>query len=71
MALLLLDHDIDLVDADHQIRLIIVLAASDATSHLRALSELAKILGNKKEVAQIMNAKTAREIEELIEKGEK
>lgn len=71
MSLLLLDHDIDLVDKEHKIKLIIVLAAQDSTSHLRALSELAKILGNKEDVSKIMNAKNASEIEELIKKGEK
>lgn len=71
MSLLLLDHDVNLVDSEHKIRLIIVLAASDSTSHLKALSELAKILGNKNDVAKIMNAKDANEIERIIEKGEK
>lgn len=71
MSLLLLDHDVNLVDSEHKIRLIIVLAASDSTTHLKALSELAKILGNKNDVAKIMNAKDANEIERIIEKGEK
>lgn len=71
MSLLLLNHDIDLVDDKHKIRLIIVLAAIDSTSHLKALSELAQILGNKLDVKKIMNAKTEEEIEELIRKVEK
>lgn len=71
MSLLLLDHDIDLVDSEHKIKLIIVLAAADSTSHLNALSELAKILGNKNDVSKIMNAKSASEIVDLIKKGEK
>ena len=71
MSLLLLDHDIDLVDSNHKVRLIIVLAAIDSTSHLKALSELAQILGNKDDVKKIMNAKKADEIEDLIRKGEK
>lgn len=71
MSLLLLDHDIDLVDNKHKIRLIIVLAAIDSTSHLKALSELAQILGNKDDVNKIMQAKNADDIEDLILKGEK
>ena len=70
MSLLLLDHDINLVDSKHRIRLIIVLAASDTTSHLKALSELAQILGDKEEVSEIMHAKNANDIENLIKKGE-
>lgn len=70
MSLLLLNHDIDLVDNKHKIRLIIVLAASDSSSHLKALSELAQILGNKDDVKTIMKAKKASEIEDLIKKGE-
>lgn len=71
MSLLLLDHDINLVDDKHKIKLIIVLAAADATSHLKALSELAQILGNKDDVNLIMKAKKSSEIEDLIKKGEK
>jgi mannitol operon transcriptional antiterminator len=71
MSLLLLDHDINLVDEEHKIRLIIVLAASDSTSHLNALSELAKILGDKDEVAKILAAKEVKDIVEIIKKGEK
>lgn len=71
MSMLLLDHDVDLVDDKHKIRLIIVLAAKDSSSHLKALSELAQILGDKKDINLIMKAHTADEIEDLIKKGEK
>lgn len=71
MSLLLLNHDINLVDDKHRIRLIIVLATSDSNSHLKALSELAQILGNKDDVKIILNAKKASEIENLIKKGER
>lgn len=70
MSMLLLNRDVDLVDDKHKIRLIIVLAAKDSTSHLKALSELAQILGNKDDVKKIMNAHDSNEIEELIKKGE-
>ena len=71
MSLLKLDKDIDLVDDKHRIRLIIVLAAVDSTTHLKALSELAQILGSKKDVDLIMKAKNAFQIENLILEGEK
>lgn len=70
MSLLLLDNTVDLVDDKHKIQLIIVLAAKDSSSHLRALAELTQILGDEEKVKQVLNAKSVDTITQLIRDGE-
>ncbi|WP_295746233.1 BglG family transcription antiterminator [uncultured Limosilactobacillus sp.] len=70
MSLLLLDGTVNLVDDKHKIQLIVVLAAKDSSSHLRALAELTQILGDENKVKQILNAKSVDSITQLIRDGE-
>jgi mannitol/fructose-specific phosphotransferase system IIA component (Ntr-type) len=70
MSLLLLDNTVDLVDDKHKIQLIVVLAAKDSSSHLRALAELTQILGDEEKVKQVLNAKSVDTITQLIRDGE-
>lgn len=71
MALLCLDNPIELLDDKHQIQLVFVLAASDDRSHLKALAELASMLGDKKRLKQLLNARKVSEVEAIIAEGEK
>ena len=61
---------IDLVDDQHPIQLILVLAAVDSKSHLKALSELTQILGDNDKLQVMMQATNAETIEQLIKDGE-
>ena len=70
MSLLVLDWPIDLVDDQHPIQLILVLAAVDSKSHLKALSELTQILGDNDKLQVMMQATNAETIEQLIKEGE-
>lgn len=70
LSALFLDESINLVDENHPIRLIIILAAVDDNSHLQALSELAQLLGNKESFNELMNSKNTDEVIETILKGE-
>ncbi|WP_434432674.1 BglG family transcription antiterminator [Lactiplantibacillus paraplantarum] len=71
MAMLCLDNPIELLDDKHQIQLVFVLAASDDRSHLKALAELASMLGDKKRLKQLLNARKVSEVEAIIAEGEK
>ena len=70
MSLLVLDRPINLVDDQHPIQLILVLAAVDSKSHLKALSELTQILGDNDKLQVMMQATNAETIEQLIKEGE-
>lgn len=70
MSLLHLDQPIELLDADHPIQLIFVLAAVDDRAHLKALSELATMLGDNQRLQALIAAQNATEIEDIILKGE-
>lgn len=70
MAVLKLNRPIDLVDSNHKIRLIFVLAAVDSTSHLKALSELANILGDRKKLKQLLDSKNKNEFLNVILRSE-
>ncbi|ETI70168.1 BglG family transcription antiterminator [Neobacillus vireti] len=50
----------------HDIHLVIVLAAIDGETHLKALSQLTDLLSNEKSFKELMLAKTAEDIFELI-----
>lgn len=71
MALLCLDEPIELLDNQHRIQLIFVLAASDDRSHLKALAELASMLGDKNRLKQLLDARKVSEVESVIAEGEK
>ncbi len=70
MSLLKLDKPVDLVDKEHPVRLFITLAAIDNTAHLKALSELATLLGKEEKLEQLLHAKTKEEILSIIEEEE-
>lgn len=71
MSVLKLDHPIDLVDSNHKIQLIFVLAAINSTSHLKALSELASILGDKQKLRELFEARDRNEFLDVILRSEK
>ncbi|WP_243388189.1 BglG family transcription antiterminator [Bacillus kexueae] len=51
---------------EHQVNLIIVLAAIDNETHLRALSQLSKLLSNQANIEQLKKAETPMEVYELM-----
>ncbi|XJZ26652.1 BglG family transcription antiterminator [Bacillota bacterium Lsc_1132] len=53
-------------DPEHQVKLIFVLAAIDNETHLKALSQLTRMLSDSANVEKIMNADTTAEILSLI-----
>lgn len=65
-----LSKPIDLIDSKHQIQLVFVLAAIDDTSHIRAMSELATLLGNKEKLNKLIQAQNSEDIEKTILEGE-
>ena len=71
MSFMKLDKPIPLIDDDHPIQLIFVLAAADSRSHLKALSELASILGDKQRLQRLYTADSPADIEQIIAEGEK
>jgi len=70
MSLLKLDKPVDLVDKEHPVRIFITLAAIDNTAHLKALSELATLLGKEEKLEQLLHAKTKEEILSIITEEE-
>lgn len=70
MSVLKLKQDIDLVDADHKVSLVFVLAAIDTTAHLKALSELASVLGDKDLLRQLFDAKNEQTFMNIILRSE-
>ncbi|WP_099300731.1 BglG family transcription antiterminator [Bacillus sp. Marseille-P3800] len=53
-------------EAKHDARLIIVLAAIDNETHLKALSQLSELLSDKKNVNRILESSTAEDIEIVL-----
>ncbi|WP_172637946.1 PTS sugar transporter subunit IIA, partial [Lactiplantibacillus plantarum] len=70
MALLCLDEPIELLDNQHRIQLIFVLAASDDRSHLKAFVELASMLGVKNRLMQFLDARKVSAVESVLVEGE-
>lgn len=70
MSLLKLDKPVDLVDKEHPVRIFITLAAIDNTTHLKALSELATLLGKEEKLEKLLHAKTKEEILSIITEEE-
>lgn len=62
MALMKVNPAINLVSADHPITLFFVLAASDNTTHLQALQELATKLQDSRSLNKIEQATTVEEL---------
>lgn len=70
MSLMKLDKPVDLVDQAHPVTIFITLAAIDNTAHLKALSELASLLGKEDKLEQLLNAKNQEDILSIIEEEE-
>ncbi|MEO1769370.1 BglG family transcription antiterminator [Candidatus Enterococcus ferrettii] len=71
MSLLKVQEPVLLVDDEkHAIRLFVCLAAVDNEAHLRALSSLTKLLSNKENLENLLNATTKEEILSILSKGE-
>ncbi|WP_139691654.1 BglG family transcription antiterminator [Sporolactobacillus terrae] len=71
MSLLKLDKPVDLVDQNHPVTLFFTLAAVDNTAHLKALSELASLLGEATTLEQLLKAQTKEDLLSIIEEEEK
>jgi mannitol operon transcriptional antiterminator len=71
MSLLRLENSVSFSgDGKHEASLIIVLAAVDQESHLKALSELNGLLSDRRKLAAILQADSARDVLKLIEQNE-
>lgn len=71
MSLLKVEQPVLLLDEEkHAIHLFICLAAIDNETHLKALASLTKILSNKEKLNELTQAKTKKEIVNIILKGE-
>ena len=69
MSLLKVDQPVKFSeDQDHEVKLLIVLAAEDSTSHLKALSQLTELLSNETDVNSLLNSKSIEEILTVINK---
>lgn len=69
MSMVVLNHPIDLVNGDHRIRIVIVMATTDSNSHLRALTQLTKILGSQVDIESITEAQSTNSIIQLIQES--
>lgn len=68
MAMLILENPVYLLDQEnHQVNIILVIAAIDNKSHLDALSHLTVLIREDENIQTISNAKSFEEIEKLIE----
>lgn len=71
MSLLKLNESVNLADdPKHPIKLFICLAAVDNDAHLRALANLTKLLSNKENLNELLQATTKKEIITIIQKGD-
>ncbi|EPH95647.1 phosphoenolpyruvate-dependent sugar phosphotransferase system, EIIA 2 [Enterococcus faecalis 13-SD-W-01] len=71
MSLLKVDESVNLIDdPKHPIKLFICLAAIDNDAHLRALANLTKLLSNKENLKDLLQATTKKEILAIIQKGD-
>ena len=53
-------------DENDPVKLLIVLAATDSTSHIESISQLAKLFDNEKDIQAILTAKTTQDILSVI-----
>jgi transcriptional antiterminator/mannitol/fructose-specific phosphotransferase system IIA component (Ntr-type) len=70
MSLLKLDKPVDLVNEQHPVILFFTLAAVDDTAHLKALSELATLLGKDETLEHLLSAKTKEDLLFIISEEE-
>lgn len=67
MSMLCLENPVSFSDKEeHQVRLVIVLAAIDHEQHLQALSQLITLLADEDKVVQIMSASTSEEVLSVV-----
>lgn len=66
MSLLHLKEPISLVDKQHPIKLVFVLAAVDQESHVNAMAELAALLRDEEKLDRLLDAKNFEEIAQII-----
>lgn len=70
MSILKLAHPVQLLDdPNHSVTVLICIAAIDNVTHLKALSQLTKILMDKGQLSRLKSAITKEEIMALIEEG--
>lgn len=65
LSLLVVREGVDLIGND--IRLFIVLAAKDSTTHMETLQSLAEFLMNKQNIYDVIEAKDTKTIEQILE----
>ena len=53
-------------EGNDPVKLLIVLAATDSNSHIEAISQLAQLFDNDKDVQTLLNAQTPQEIQSVI-----
>jgi len=72
MSLMTLSQPVSFSDKDrHRVRLVIVLAAIDNETHLKALSQLTTLLSERANVEKIINTDSKEEVTDLITKYSK
>ncbi|MFC6602866.1 BglG family transcription antiterminator [Ectobacillus funiculus] len=67
MSLLRLEEGVDFAK-DHPINIVVIIAARDKQQHLRALMQLTRLAVCKEDIDAIIQAKSAEEVHEIIEK---
>src|SRR5579875_2314556 len=68
MSMLCLEHPVSFSEKEeHQVRLVIVLAAVDHESHLHALSQLASLLSEADKIEKIMSASSVKEVMPILQ----
>lgn len=67
LSLLHLNRPVNLLDENHPIKLIFVLAAIDQKSHVKAMAELAAILRDKGKLNQLIGAENYEQIENVLD----
>ncbi|WP_043932421.1 BglG family transcription antiterminator [Bacillus sp. EB01] len=71
MSLMKLDRSVEFSGAgSHPVNLILILAATDGESHLKAMGELTNLLGDQSTIRKIMAAKTPEQIVEMLSAGQ-
>lgn len=68
LSLLKTDHEVDLVDNTHPIKLWFVLSATDSNSHLELIQELMALLMDKQKVQQMCDAKSSEELNTIVKR---
>ncbi|QLL70570.1 PTS sugar transporter subunit IIA [Lactobacillus sp. 3B(2020)] len=66
LSLMKTNQPINLVSAEHPVKLWFVLAAVDSTSHLSVIQELSQLLMNKENLKQLLEAETVDDILDVL-----